>query len=41
MRARIIAHWRDGGEGLNEIAAAAIDMLAERDAAGAARLSGG
>ena len=33
MRARIIAHWQAGGEGLNEITAAAVAMLAERDAA--------
>lgn len=33
MRARIIAHRQAGGEGLNEIATAAVAMLAERDAA--------
>jgi formate dehydrogenase subunit delta len=33
MRARIIAHWQAGGEALNEIATAAVAMLAERDAA--------
>lgn len=33
MRSRIIEHWQAGGEGLNDIAAAAIAMLAKRDAA--------